>query len=384
METDALGYYHILGCSVDADDRTLKISYRDRAKFWHPDHNPAEDALEQFQKISSAYAVLSNSKTRFVYDLLSLAYHKNDFPDMATLKIYKSVKGEETPFLRVFQLSVVRAKLFSSCSETQNLVGTYADAEDFISKTTTQNWLNGCRNPKAAFLAYRALKKNYASVNENRADNFKMLVHNAAAFYAEDKADKAYLSLLQAVDYALPSDREEIRGYLNRLPQIRTTLPVWNYQALKQIQLRIPKMVAGTLVGAVSAGVLLIVLGLNWIKKPEKIYYYQEVNFSNGMQTVDDIAVSKVYNIPVDLSDLKMLYHTTDRVDVMYGPGEKFDRMATLQMRQTVRLTGYTVDQEWFRVMMDNGETGFVKKGFLKAGIGREIPTESKILARPE
>jgi hypothetical protein len=63
----------------------------------------------------------------------------------------------------------------------------------------------------------------------------------------------------------------------------------------------------------------------------------------------------------------------------MYGPDKNFDVLAELSSGTTVRLTGYTPDEEWLRVMIDNGEMGFIPAGSLKKGIGKEIPENSKI-----
>ena len=81
MIYDALGYYKILEVDVLADDKTIKIKYRDKAKQWHPDHNESENALEIFQKISVAYDILKDNKTRTMYDMLSMVYTQKEFPD---------------------------------------------------------------------------------------------------------------------------------------------------------------------------------------------------------------------------------------------------------------------------------------------------------------
>lgn len=61
--------YQILGCSKDADDATLKKAYRKLAVKWHPDKNPDnEEATKNFQKVSEAYATLSDPKKRSMYD----------------------------------------------------------------------------------------------------------------------------------------------------------------------------------------------------------------------------------------------------------------------------------------------------------------------------
>jgi len=62
-------YYEILGCPRNANDATLKKAYRKLAVKWHPDKNPDnQEATNNFQKISEAYAVLSDEKKRQMYD----------------------------------------------------------------------------------------------------------------------------------------------------------------------------------------------------------------------------------------------------------------------------------------------------------------------------
>ncbi len=62
-------YYAILGCNRSASDAELKKAYRKLAVKWHPDKNPDnEEATRNFQKISEAYATLSDKKKRQLYD----------------------------------------------------------------------------------------------------------------------------------------------------------------------------------------------------------------------------------------------------------------------------------------------------------------------------
>lgn len=382
--TDPLGFYKIFDIGSDVDDRLLKIKYRDKAKIWHPDHNKEEGALEQFQKISEAYNILSNPKQRFVYDLLSLVYGASDFPDMKTLKIYKSAKGEETPFLRVFKLKKVNCGKTHRPVEEENLIGTFFDAEGFIKDITKHNWLKGWWCSQGIKNTCDALKENYRNIDRNPQDNFKMLVHNAAAYYAESKEPEAYLSLAQALSFCPPHCREKAESFLAQIPAVNADMPFWDYDLLRKIQLRIPRMLVGVII------VSLLLTAVRYVSfspapesKNDNIAYYQEVHFNNGMETVDDVIVSKVFNIPVDTTDIKMLYYVTEEVNVMYGPSADFDVIMTARLRQTVRVTGYTPDQKWVRVMLDNGEMGFVEKKYLKAGIGRDIPSGSKIFKNP-
>jgi len=64
-------YYEILGVNKSASLGEIKKAYRSLALRHHPDRVPAEkkkEAEEQFKEISEAYAVLSDSQKRALYD----------------------------------------------------------------------------------------------------------------------------------------------------------------------------------------------------------------------------------------------------------------------------------------------------------------------------
>lgn len=62
-------FYAILGVAQDADDATIKKTYRKLAREWHPDSKPGDTAAEQkFKEIGEAYAVLSDREQRQQYD----------------------------------------------------------------------------------------------------------------------------------------------------------------------------------------------------------------------------------------------------------------------------------------------------------------------------
>ena len=179
MSFDALGYFALLEADENTDKQTLKIKYREKAKFWHPDHNKSANALEMFQKLSKAYDVLQDDKKKTIYRLLSLIYNENNFPAFERLNTYKSADGIETPYLRVFSIQ----KIEKGQIKTQNLIGTYDDALNFLKKTTLKNFFSGFFSSQF----YKTFQHNLHEVSANSVENLKVLVHNAAAFYDEGK-----------------------------------------------------------------------------------------------------------------------------------------------------------------------------------------------------
>ena len=169
MPFDSLKYFALLHADENTNEQMLKLSYREQAKFWHPDHNKAPNALENFQKLSKAYNVLKDDKLKTIYTLLSLIYTERDFPNMERLNTYKSAEGFETPYLRVFAIQ----KIEKVKVKTENLVGTYDDALVFLRKNTVKNFLSGLFNPKF----YKALKHNVGELTSNSSENLKVLVH---------------------------------------------------------------------------------------------------------------------------------------------------------------------------------------------------------------
>ncbi len=65
-------HYAILGITPWASEIDIRRAYRDRSKLYHPDTTqlPKDIAVENFQQINEAYAILSNAERRSQYDRL--------------------------------------------------------------------------------------------------------------------------------------------------------------------------------------------------------------------------------------------------------------------------------------------------------------------------
>lgn len=64
-------FYAILGVPADADESTIKKTYRKVARKLHPDANPGDAGAElRFKEVGEAYAVLSDPEQRKQYDAI--------------------------------------------------------------------------------------------------------------------------------------------------------------------------------------------------------------------------------------------------------------------------------------------------------------------------
>lgn len=374
---DALGYYAILEVDFSADANSIKNNYRDLAKYWHPDSNKSSDAMEHFQKLSVAYDILKNDDSRLQYDLLSEIYDNSDFPDMHNLNILKDIYNKENPLVRVISLRKIIGKIFSYTLHDEKLICSYEQAKQAVLTYSLSNWLLGWWHPKSFILNIKAIVNNYTLIDRNTHDNFILLVHNALAYHQEDKDAQSIISALQALRYADNYQQDLLNRFINKLKVSRPSkIPDWRYTALRLRQLIVPFIIL-----LCASYPFVRQYSLNrYMKKENTITYFQKVNLSDGKKIMDDIVVSKIFSIPVNLNDNSKLFHFSENTDVMYGPGDKFDVMAHGKQNQTVRITGFIPDKTWYRVLLDNGEMGFVKADVLQKGMGKQPPFGSKII----
>lgn len=380
---DPKGYYAVLNLPLDAGNEAIKQNYRELAKIWHPDHNTSPEAMENFQLLSAAYETLSDERKRLVYDLLALVYGANDFPDVETIEPFRAVGQPNDINIRSLNLKNVRGQIWKYRADSRKFYGTYPQALKQELKTSWLNWLLGWWSPQAFLKNVGALLGNYRQTNP-LADNFRLLVHNAAAYLCANQPEPAAQSAVMALDYARREQRLPLQKLLSDL-NVRVSRPRrWNFAALKLVQLTFPLVLATAALLPPSAQYLTEADLLKFWNKKDGIAYYQEVNFGARGQTVDDVVVGKVLNIPVDRTDISKLYHLKSAQAIMYGPSEEFDVLKKLPAETTVRLTGISPDNVWARVMIDNGEMGFVRTENLTKGIGRPIPDFSKVYEKPQ
>ena len=380
---DALGYYRIIGVTPDADSHQVKIKYRERAKIWHPDHNSSDEAKENFQKLSVAYDIISNDDKRITYDLLCSAYPIKKMPPLFSLKAYRNQAGQDDFGLRSIKQTRITGKIIKTDVEKEEIFCNYREAVKLVGKVSLHNWLLGWWSLKGIPLTLQALITNFGVQGKNTQEDYRLWVHNALAYWQNKQIANAGVSAFMAGQYANTEQKQLLKKLITRLgnrPSV--AIPHWNWLMLKLVQLIFPLVLAVGLSFPLSVKIVSESDLLSYFSQKEQIEYNQEVRFKSGGSMSDDMVVGKIIKIPVDKTDMSKLYHVKTAQNIMYGPSEDFDVLKKLPAGTTVRITGITPDETWYRVMLDEGEMGFVKKENLVPGMGNDIPYGSQIFEK--
>lgn len=375
IKFDALGYYKLFNLDLSSDSEVIKTRYKELVKEWHPDYNSNPNAVEIFQKISVAYNTLKDEDSRLAYILLSMIYNKNNMPDREALSIIKNMHQQEDLNLRAIRLIEITGKGISHKSIDKVYYCSQYEAISAVANISKHNWLYGFLGISSIFANINALFKNFTNIN-NKTENLKLFIHNAIAYMNENKKEEALTLLMLAKEYANNEEVFYINKYIAQIKDVHPlSLKKWNFSKLKRLQLVYPFILA-LIIGAIFGGMY-----LNDFEKSRlsNSGVKQTVVFGDGKSIYNDVSVSRIFDIPVDLSDKNRLYHLKEDADVRHGADASFDIYKKVKKGTTVRLTGHTVDEKWVRIMLDSGDMAFVETSKIEKGIGNEIPLWSKI-----
>ena len=208
-------------------------------------------------------------------------------------------------------------------------------------------------------------------------DNLQLLIHNAVAYEQENNVEMAWLYANQA--YILAEKLQHNRALtllthyikeLNFRPAKIVKLPTWQVRELKWRQNIIPI-------------IIFLILAIFFATKITTEYlpqgYFSTVEMGNGQLMAYDMIDKHVMKVSSDITSREYLYHITEDCLLYHGPDERYQPMAYGIAGQTVRLYGYMPDKTWYKVIIDNGEMGFISAKMLQKGIGKPVPYGSHV-----
>ncbi len=364
---DPKGYYKILGVSFDANLKEIKKSYREKAKYWHPDKGMIEDAENKFKLLSEAYENLSDEILRALYDLSSIS-----------------------------SINHIQAEICDKCLNEQNN-SLYINIKTNIGfvfyqkrKNTEEILCNKCARKKASFANIINVLLGFISIfpwdwfyniksiltnnsfSDKPADNLGLLTTKACNFYKERDYENAYYCLIEARKY---TKNKDIISLIDRITSDseynKNIFAIWNKPLIK--------------LKAILYLIIIFALSIILYKAPKSPILLEETTLSDKASSISisqELIRYNVFRYPINVYDKTKLYHVVkNQSKVYYGPSEQDDIIKSLESDITVRITGYIPKSDWVRIMMSDGIMGFTKKTNLKAGLGnKKLPIENKIL----
>ena len=377
MNFDALGYYKVLGVSPTEEAAVIKRQYYAQAKYWHPDHNRQPHAQDMFQKVSVAYDVLQDAHKRLIYTLLSGVYETANFPVIGSLKIYKNQADKDDKALRVLKQ---RHVTFNGVHETKDICN-IREAGNMVLATSADNWIRGWWHKDGYRQTRNAIHYNLSAVQANDTDNMQLLVHNAVAYEQENNKEMAWIYAKQA-DLMLQGDtylKYLLNAFIEQLefhPDKTVKLPYWNAAELRRRQFLFPLM----MLLSILLAILLFAARNGFFigAEPHAKNYYEERRFGDTLHPSDMIE-TRIMKIDSSRSNPENLVHFTDNCTIYHGPDTRYSPMAEGLKGQTVRIIGHTFDKEWYQIIVDNGEIGFVRKNNFAKGMKNPVPSGSHV-----
>ncbi len=348
--SDPLGHYAALGIGPLADTAEIKAAYRYRAKLLHPDHNPSNEASQDFQRVVEAYRVLRDPKERARYDAtaqLPAPFGLIDPEDPSPEPLACSRCGKVTAQPRYIVFHRVKSLLLATHRSAVHGIFCRDCADRTAILASTATWMLGWWGVKGPYWTLRALWTNLRGGEMPKADNLWVLLHQARAFLARGDDDIARALAEQAQGFA---DGEEERSRLTvviraaggkgtAVRRLKNRWKRWNYASVMQA---LP-------LGALAVAAMVTVSAL---------LLRSQTDSATAMITVHPAQAGEIRHVAVEMLKLRQ------------GPDAGEPVVALLDRFATVQVVDSVSGGEWARVLTANGVTGYVPSRFLFAGSG--------------
>ena len=344
---DPLGYYAALGVGPLADTAEIRAAFRRRVRELHPDSFPSEDDARNFIVATEAYQALRDRDYRRRYAQASHPSLPTEPPDPddppgEALTCWRCGKVTAQPRYIVFRR--VAARLYAA--RTLSVAGVFCRrcADRTAVRASTASWIGGWWAPTGPWRTLSALMVNLAGGRRPRAENLRVLLHQARVFLAWGDSEVALSLAQQAQGIARGAEeRALVRRYLDAAGRPRWRLTnIWRRRwgvALVQA-LPLVALAVAVSVGAAAA------------------FFRSETAAVSAAIFVRPLRAGEIRHV------------ATDTVKLRQGPGNEQAVVALLDRFTTLRVLAVPGDGEWARVATAAGAVGFVPARYLYPGPG--------------
>lgn len=347
VPSDPQGLYAILGVGPLADQAEIRAAFRKKVKLVHPDFNPADDAPQRFQTLTNAYRILRDPWMRGRYDaggiaLTPLTSVDPDAEDPDLLECSRCGKVTAQPRYLVFH----RVKSFLWRAKRTSIRGIFCRdcADRTVIKASTLTWLQGWWGIDGPARTAAALWSNLKGGERPRAENLRVLLHQAEAFLAVGEPDIAWSLAGQAERFAVTAaDRTRIRAIRDEAGT-----------PTRRLRNRWTVLNGALFVQALPLVALLLAIGVV-VAVP---LFESKTDDVSAAITVHAPTAGELRHVAVELLKLRQ------------GPSNESPVIEILDRFTTVKVQGTAESGEWTLVTIPSGVTGFVPTRYLFAGAG--------------
>lgn len=342
---DPEGYYAVLGVGHLADTAEIKAAYRYKAKILHPDYNPADDAADDFLKLSEAWFILRDPKRRAAYDQrarLPVPVRTIDPNDPEPEPLCCSRCGKVTAQPRYIVFHRVKSFLLRTRSSVVQGIFCRDCADRTAIRVSTLTWLLGWWSLKGPLVSIRALLANLRGGDRPREDNLRVLLHQSRAFRARGETDIACALARQAGAFARSDqDRERVR-------QVEAEAGV----SERKLKSRWERGGYASWVQALPLFAVIAALGV--------------AGSVAALHPYTDQVGAAIIVHPAQAGEVRHV--AVEMLKVRQGPGGDQPVLALLDRFATVQVVD--VRGDWARILTASGLTGYVPSRFLFGGPG--------------